>query len=192
MLIIISGPDRAGKSTLIKRCQKAWQLDQTVTSTKVIHSGPIPHTMGDMMAYHRNPILSWLKSGEQVCLLDRSYVCTHLLGFLRRQHTSHFDEMIDYEIWLQSLQIDVIHVGLTPPWHKVAKRHILELETENPTSAPWAIRDQFITRMNEHSNYIEELINFYERITMFPNITSNDPPTINPRHLLAACNKTIE
>lgn len=188
IIFVFSGPDRAGKSTLISRCQKVWTEEKVCGEISVIHSGPIPHTTPAMMDYHKKPILSWLKSkNSDVCLLDRSWVCTHLLGFLRRNHTDQLDQMVDYELWLDSLGVQVVHVGLTPYWHAVARRHVTELRYEEPTASDWAIRNTLITRMHEHSAYINELLMYYDTKTIFPNVVYRYPEKVNPLCLWTDC-----
>ena len=190
MLIIVSGPDRAGKSTLIEKCRTDWS-DWPHDSIDYVHFGPVPDTYSDVLSYHKGPVLRWLESDKSICFLDRSYVCLHLLGSLRHQHSDHYDLMIDYELWLQSLQIDVVHVGLIPPWNAVAQRHIVELNHDNPTSASWRIRNQYIARQKEHSKYNERLIDFYKKITMFPSVAYTNPACIDPADLYSVCNDLI-
>ena len=177
-LYIVSGPDRAGKST--------WIQTHKSEHDTVVHSGPIPADVPVMMGYHSEPVEEWIKRVKRAkdcssrssqisdCYLDRSYVCTHLLGSIRHQHTGHFDEVIDYELWLadlsQRMQFEILHVGLTPPWHAVAMRHQIELYREHHKAAGWSIRDQYITRMKEHQRYVDGLLHFYNNVTMFPHM----------------------
>ena len=65
----------------------------------------------------------------------------------------------------------VVHVGQFRPWHWSAPLHVEELHEEaNHEDSDWYIRDQYITRMQEHEAYQTQLIDFYERVTMFPNV----------------------
>lgn len=191
MLIIVSGSDRAGKSTLIEKCTKVWS-QWPEEKIERIHFGPVPDTYPDVLGYHKKPILNWLKSDKTICFLDRSYVCLHLLGPLRHNHTGHFDLIIDYELWLKSLQIDVVHVGLIPPWSKIAQRHVSELNSEGVAYSNWRIRNQYISRMNEHSRYNRDLLRFYEEVTMFPSVAYKNPQNIDPNDLFTVCETLLD
>jgi hypothetical protein len=48
----------------------------------------------------------------------------------------------------------------------------------HPESSRWFIRDEYIARMQEHELYTQQLLNFYENVTMFPNVQlmNESPP----------------
>ena len=83
----------------------------------------------------------------------------------------------------------VIHLAQFRPWHWSAPLHVEELREENPDAAEWFIRDEYISRMQEHDLYSQQLIDFYERVTMFPNVQLTK--TEQPETVLDACRRSL-
>ena len=84
----------------------------------------------------------------------------------------------------------VVHLAQFRPWHWSAPLHVEELQDEIPDVSSWYLRDQYITRMQEHKVYTEQLMDFYEDITMFPNVQLTE--TVNPVAVLEACRLALE
>lgn len=172
MLIVVSGPDRVGKSTLIS--QMAKELGNDVM---VLHHGAPPSDQSNIFDFYRQDIEKWKASGKQVAIFDRAWPCSFILEQHRRRNAGHFEDVIDLEIEINDMGIGVVHVGQFRPWHWSAPLHIEELREEFPDAAPWYIRDEYNARMQEHKIYTEQLINFYEDVTMFPNVQFYNTPT---------------
>jgi len=155
MLILLGGPDRVGKSTL------AAQLSEITDFRVKHHSEPNPRGKTIFDQYRQD--LS--EGGDQIW--DRSYLCTYILERYRNRNHDHLIEITDFELELSKIH-QVIHVGVTKPWHWSAPLHIEELNKRHHPPSDWVIRDEFIARQNEHHFYTDEMINFYQFVTMFP------------------------
>jgi hypothetical protein len=155
MLILLGGPDRVGKSTL------ATQLNYLSGFAVKHHNAPDPFDDNIFDIYHRNLD----KGGDQIW--DRSYLCAFILERFRRRNHDHLVEIMDLEFEL-SKRHDVIHVGVTKPWHWCAPLHWDELHKRHSQQSHWVTRDEFMARQNEHHFYIDEMENFYRYVTMFP------------------------
>ena len=155
MLILLGGPDRVGKTTL------AQQLGY-ISGFTVKHHGP-PDIRDESIfdIYRRN----LEDGGDQIW--DRSYLCAFILERYRRRNHDHLVEIMDLEFEL-SKKHEIIHVGVTKPWHWSAPLHWEELNKAEHRSSHWALRDAFMARQNEHHFYIDEMENFYRYVTMFP------------------------
>lgn len=165
MLIIVSGPDRVGKSTLISEMVEEFGGDCFVA-----HHGPPPEDQDNIFDFYREDLDTWDLSGKTHAIFDRAYPCSYILEQHRRRNAGHFEDVVDFEIQLASRVKDVIHLGMFRPWYWSAPLHIDEVRGENPGAALWRIRDEYIARMQEHQVYTEQIISFYENITMFPNV----------------------
>jgi len=171
MLIVVSGPDRVGKSTLIKQMTSKLQ-----TRYKVFHhSGPTEQEESVFQQYREN-IEEFVNDPQsEVAIFDRGWPCTYILEQHRKRNAGHFEEMIDLEHWIHdTLCGKVVHVGRLRPWHWSAPHHLDELRATHLDSKSWYIRDEYIARMEEHKVYTQQLLDFYEDITMFPNIQLTD------------------
>ena len=155
MLILIGGPDRVGKSTL------AAQLSELSGIPVKHHGPPDPSDTSIFDMYRRN----LAEGGDQIW--DRSYLCAFILERYRKHNHDHLVDVMDLEFEL-SKQHQVVHVGVTKPWHWSAPLHYKELTDEYPTINRWALRDMFMARQNEHHFYTGEMENFYRYVTMFP------------------------
>ena len=155
MLILLGGPDRVGKSTL------AAQLHELSGFPVKHHNAPDIRDVDIFDMYRRN-----LKEGGSQ-IWDRSYLCAFILERYRKRNHDHLVEIMDLELEL-SKKHEVIHVGVTKPWHWSAPLHWEELNERLHQPAQWAIRDAFMARQNEHHFYIDEMENFYRYVTMFP------------------------
>lgn len=185
MLIIVSGPDRVGKSTLINAMVKELGGD-----CYVAHHGPPPSNQKNIFDFYREDIANWgLK--QPYAIFDRAYPCSYILEQHRRHNAGHFEDVIDFEIELADQVDSVVHLAVLRPWHWSAPLHVQELRELHPDASPWFIRDEYIARMQEHELYTQQLLNFYENITMFPNVQLHNEPT-NARAALSLCHQAAK
>jgi len=180
MLIVVSGPDRVGKSTLISQMSEVLDGDAFV-----MHHGAPPTNQENIFDFYRKDIADWKASGKQVAIFDRAWPCSFILEQHRRRNAGHFEDLIDFEIWLNDEVGAVCHLAQLRPWHWSAPLHIEELREENPDVSSWFIRDEYVARMSEHKHYTEELLNFYEDVSMFPNVVLTE--SVSPREAIAKC-----
>lgn len=181
-LIIVSGADRVGKTTLVKQLSEAFPGAMPNIwgySADVVHFAA-PDTMSsqvfqmyrDAIAGSKAPLLIW----------DRSYVCGSIYERCRFNSHDHFSELVELEMELNEEFTNVIHIGLFKPWNWSAKLILKELNESYPEASKWAIRNRYIASMNEHQFYQDELKKFYTTITMFPSIgiedTNPDPKQV--------------
>ena len=188
MLIIVSGPDRVGKSTLIARLVDVLGKDNCL---EMHHSAP-PRNQGSIFDFYKDDILRWINtSGKGYCIFDRAWPCSYILEQFRRNNLGHLEDLIELELWINDVVADgVVHVGQFRPWHWSAPLHVEELKDEaQHEDGDWFIRDQYITRMQEHEVYQTQLIDFYERVTMFPNVQLTDSQA--PEDVLVMCKDAL-
>jgi hypothetical protein len=155
MLILIGGPDRVGKSTLATRLSELSGIPVNH------HSAPDPKDQSIFSVYKREAF----DGGDQIW--DRSYLCAYILERHRKGTHDHIVDIVDLELIL-SEQHSVVHVGLSRPWHWSASHHIAELKEQFPEAQPWFLRDMLMARQTEHHFYTDEMVNFYQYMTMFP------------------------
>lgn len=154
MIIIFSGPDRVGKSTL------AAQVAQISGFTLKHHSAPnLEH--GHIFDVYRENLK---EGGNQIW--DRSYVCAYILERFRKRTHDHMADIVDLELEM-GLATEVIHVGVDRPWCFSAPLHYEELREEGVTNK-WVLRDLMMARQNEHQFYNDEMTSFLKYGTMFP------------------------
>lgn len=186
MLIIVSGPDRVGKSTLIKE-----MVGNLKGDCYVAHHGPPPQDSERIFDFYRDDLGRWEDSGATHAIFDRAYPCSYILEQHRRRNAGHFEDVIDFEIELADrVPGKVVHLAVLRPWHWSAPLHIQELRELSPGAAPWFIRDEYIARMQEHELYTQQLLSFYENITMFPNVQLKNEPT-NAGFALTLCHQAL-
>jgi len=185
MLIVVSGPDRVGKSTLIQGMS-----DKLGDNAMVIHHGPPPTDQKNIFDFYRDDVRRWQDSGKKVAIFDRAWPCSYILEQHRRNNAGHFEDLIDLELWIND-QIDgaVVHLAQLRPWHWSAPLHVEEIKQEHPEYADWRLRDEYVARMQEHRIYTEQLQNFYEDVTMFPSVELVS--TVSPRESLALCEEAL-
>ena len=183
MLIVVSGPDRVGKSTLIQKMAEK-------TDALVIHHGPPPTDQKNIFDFYRDDILRWGNTQHKVAIFDRAWPCSYILEQHRRRNAGHLEDLIDFEIWLNDVVGAVVHLAQFRPWHWSAPLHVEELREEFPDAAEWYIRDEYIARMQEHEVYSQQLIDFYERITMFPNVQLTKSETAETA--IMACRNALQ
>lgn len=176
MLFVVSGPDRVGKTTLIEK------MDNLISGEVFIqhHSAP-PRDQEKILDIYYDAIETWDLSGCEHAIFDRAWPCTFILEQLRNRNSGFLEEIIDLEIWLQRKGINVVHIGQFRPWYWSAPKHLFEIDRDMATKPNWARRAEYLSRMQEHEQYSEQLIDFYDRITMFPSIrlqTDTDPVDI--------------
>ena len=186
MLIIVSGPDRVGKSTLIS--QMANVLDGDVC---IMHHSAPPQDQPSIFDFYREDIIEWLNSEKRHCIFDRAWPCSYILEQFRRNNLGHMEDLIDLELWVNEMVSDgVVHLAQFRPWHWSAPLHVEELKEEaEHEDGSWYLRDQYVTRMQEHEVYQTQLIDFYERVTMFPNVQLTDSKS--PEEVLALCKNAL-
>lgn len=182
MLIVVSGPDRVGKSTLISQMAE-------LTDAFVVHHSEPPRDQENIFDFYKEDVERWGNTTNKVAIFDRAWPCTYILEQQRRRNTGHLDELIDLEIWMNDTVGAVVHLAQFRPWHWSAPLHVEELREENPDSSEWFIRDEYISRMQEHDLYSQQLIDFYERVTMFPNVQLTK--TEQPETVLDACRRSL-
>lgn len=187
MLIVVSGPDRVGKSTMIKQMTSKLQDRYKVFH----HSGPTGKEK-DAFQQYRKDIKEFVDDPQcDVAIFDRGWPCTYILEQHRKRNAGHFEDMIDFEHWVHDMLYGkVVHVGRLRPWHWSAPHHLEELRTEMNESKSWYIRDEYIARMEEHKVYTQQLLDFYEDITMFPNIQLTSD--IEGESVLSLCNQALK
>ena len=166
MLIVVSGPDRVGKSTLIKRMADYLGTDKV----EVVHHGPPPADQENIFDWYREDVIKWQASGKQYAIFDRAWPCSYILEQHRRRNFGHLEDLVDFEIWLNETihWAPVVHLAQFRPWHWSAPLHIEELKEEGYKG--WMLRDEYVARMQEHKIYTDQIQNFYEDITMFPHV----------------------
>jgi len=187
MLIVVSGPDRVGKSTLIKK-----MADELGDSCLVLHHGPPPTDSKNIFDFYRDDIRTFKESAKfKYAIFDRAWPCSYILEQHRRRNAGHFEDIIDLELWINDmLDGAVVHMAQLRPWSWSAPLHIEELREENPQAADWFIRDEYISRMQEHKVYTEQLLNFYEDVTMFPNVEFTT--SVSAQVALRSCQLVLE
>jgi len=187
-LVIVSGVDRSGKSTLVKRLQE-YLGDENCIS---FHHGAPPYLSDEIFDFYRFNIQEWVASGKEWCLFDRSWACSYCLDDFRRHNHGSLNEMTDIELELLQCDFKVIHVGIEKPWSWSAPHHLVELKELFPDAPPWKIRDEYVARMKEHRVYQERLGEFYEHFTAFPHLyyfSTESKPRLND--LVADINCTL-
>jgi hypothetical protein len=166
-LIIISGADRVGKSTLISNTQ-AHLREQNCA---VYHHSAPPSQQANIFDMYREHVEEWLATDKQWCIFDRAYPCSFILEDHRRRNHGHMDDVVDLELeWLADDRFQVVHVSVERPWSWSAKHHLVELKELFPEASPWFIRDEYAARMKEHKHYYERLYEFYDHVTAFPHL----------------------
>ena len=185
MLIIVSGPDRVGKSTLIS------QLAENLEDVVVKHHSAPPSNQNNIFDFYREDIAMWSEGSAKHCIFDRAWPCSFILEQFRRNNLGHLEDLIDLELWVNDVvSAPVVHVGQFRPWHWSAPLHVEEIREEaKHEDAGWYMRDQYITRMQEHETYQTQLIDFYERVTMFPSVQLNK--TYSATDVLQMCAKAV-
>lgn len=174
-LIIFSGADRVGKSTLIENVQK-YLLPQNCA---VYHHSAPPKGQVSIFDFYNDHVEEWLQSDKEWCLFDRSYPCSFILEDHRRHNFGHMEDVVDLELkWLADDRFEVVQVAVERPWNWSAKHHLIELKELFPEASLWFIRDEYVTRMKEHKYYYEKLYDFYRNFTAFPYVIFN--PRLRP------------
>ena len=177
MLIVVSGPDRVGKSTLIENMCS--QIDGEVF---VQHHSELPRDQENILDIYREAIATWDLSGCDHAIFDRAWPCTHILEQLRNRNAGFLEEIVDFEMWLSRTGINVVHVGQFRPWNWSAPKHLFEVDRDLSDKPQWVRRAEYLSRMQEHEQYSNQLVDFYDRVTMFPSIQLTDTP--DPSDLL--------
>ena len=184
MLLVVSGPDRVGKSTLIGEI-----VDVLGTENCAVYHHGSPDPRGaDVFAKYREEV--GFTSEKKHIIFDRGWPCTYILEQIRKRNSGHFDALIDLEIWMNEVvESGILHIGQLRPWHWSAPLHLEELREEEIGATDWDIRDRYVSRMTEHKQYTEQLMDFYEDITMFPNLTLTE--TVSGEEVVRMCQETL-
>lgn len=155
MLILISGPDRVGKTSL------ATELSLLSGIPVKHHAEPNPCDASIFDIYLK-------EAGEGTNQIwDRSYLCAFILERHRKRTHDHLVDIIDLELEL-SKKHEIVHVGVSRPWNWAAPLHVDELNQQFAGYSPWYFRDLLMARQEEHHFYTTEMENFYRYVTMFP------------------------
>lgn len=167
-LVIVSGPDRVGKSTLcetIVRMRGRKRVD-------MIHLAEPPLDREDPYDINRDRIQEWVAGGKEWCLFDRSYPCSMVFEEHRRGNAGHLSHIVELEIELMRCAdtFETIHLVYHRPWHWSAKHHLAEIDLLHPNASDWAKRDLYLARMKEHQLYYERIKDFSDNVTAFPTI----------------------
>lgn len=165
-LVIISGPDRVGKSTLSRKFEGV--------GYKPYHfSEPDKTAPGDIFTRYEECFPS---DDEPLAVWDRSYLCGHILEVFRESVDPYLPRVMQMEYLLHRNEIKVHHIGIAVPWQTVAHHHIKELEEQNSGIQDWAMAGVLTKRMKEHRYYTEKMLEFYQHVTIFPAtvLTSNE------------------
>jgi hypothetical protein len=167
-LVIVSGGDRVGKSTLIAELQEYFGEE----NCSVYHHGAPPYHTENIFDFYRDHITEWVSTGKEWCLFDRSWVCSYCLEDFRRHTNGQLDEIanVELDVMACSETFSTIHLGLKRPWSWSAKHHIIELKELEPTAPQWVIRDHYVARQKEHRIYYDKLTEFYNHMTAFPHV----------------------
>ena len=184
MLLVVSGPDRVGKSTLIGEIVDVLGSENCA----VYHHGAPDPRKTDVFAKYREEV-GFTPESKHI-IFDRGWPCTYILEQLRKRNSGHFDALIDLEMWMNdTVETGILHVGQLRPWNWSAPLHLEELREEMSDKPDWYVRDQYVTRMTEHKQYTEQLMDFYEDITMFPNLTLTE--TVSGYDVVRMCQETL-
>ena len=173
MLLVVSGADRVGKSTLIENMCKAIDGEVFVQH----HSAP-PRDQENILDIYREAIDTWQLSGCDHAIFYRAWPCTHIYEQLRNKNAGFLEEVIDFEMWLTRTGTNVIHIGQFRQWFWSAPKHLFELDRELAGKPQWAKRAEYLSRMQEHEQYSEMLLDFYDRVTMFPSLQLQGTPDV--------------
>lgn len=148
-LIILSGADRVGKSTLASKMEKAGVC-------RVVHHGPPPPDR-PLFSDLRDDIADWLDSDDPQMCWDRAYVCSYCLD-----QPDVLEAILEFE--MDHRDLDIQHIGVWASWQEVARRHLDEMKELGVGS----IVSEYQDRLETHKRYYERLEEFYESVTMFP------------------------
>lgn len=149
-VIVVSGPDRAGKSTLLSKIP-----------LENLHFGPPDDNAEDIFEMYREGIVN---TKEKIFCFDRGWPDAFVLEEFRRNATDKSWKIMEFELKLKSF-VQVFHVGLFPAWSEVVDRHIEEI----PKKLSLRKRtDILYQRMREHRYYLEQMGEFFNHYTLFP------------------------
>jgi len=165
-LVIISGPDRVGKSTVCSELIE--QLGEENCS--IIHLAEPPLDQEDPYDVNRDMIQEWVASGKEWCFFDRSYPCSMVFEEHRRGNAGHLSHIVELEIELMRCAdtFKIGHAVFSREWNWSAKHHLAEIDEWFPSASEWAKRDKYISRMKEHQLYYERIKDFTQHVTAFP------------------------
>jgi len=187
-LLIVSGADRVGKSTLISELVN--KLGDKAIS---FHHGAPPFDAQHVFDFYRFNLAKWAETEAEWCIFDRSHVCSWCLEERRRHNFGLKEDIVDFELELAESDFKVLHVPVYRPWQWSSLKHVEELKELYPDAPRWKIRNEYVARMTEHKLYYERLQDFYDHVTAFPvvNCSFGDNPEddadmvigyINTRH----------
>lgn len=148
-LIIVSGADRVGKTTLVKQLSNHFPVAMPNIWGSTVHTKHF--SAPDVNSHHvfqmyRDAIQ---ESKANLVIWDRSYVCGSIYERCRFNSHDHFSELVELEMELNEEFTNVIHIGLFKPWNWSAKLILRELHEVNPDSSTWFIRNRYIASMKD-------------------------------------------
>ncbi len=171
MLLVVSGADRVGKSTLIENMWRA--IDE---ETFIQHHSAPPRDQENILDVYQEAIDTWEMSGCKHAIFDRAWPCTHIYEQLRNKNAGFLEEVIDFEMNLRRRGINVVHIGQFRQWCWSAPKHLVEVDELLAGKPQWAKRAEYLSRMQEHEQYSQMLLDFYDRVTMFPSLQLQGTP----------------
>ena len=177
-LIIFSGADRVGKSTLIDKLYRAYQGQAMVKH----HNAPSRYSE-EPYEYYKKDLAEFMMAREEVCIWDRGWPCSYILEQHREGTHDHLPEIVDLELYVMTFGIKVLHVAVQKNWSWSAPHHLEELKSENANVSDWWLRNKYINRMREHEKYYKELDYFLNNVTAFPHVVH--PQNLSSSHLEA-------
>lgn len=182
-LLIFSGGDRVGKSTLVD--EVADQLGRS--NCLVYHHGTPPENQENLFDFYRDHVQEWMASDKEWGLFDRCYPCSVVLETFRRHNNGHLDDIYDLEIELMDCPFRTVHILVHKPWSWSAAHHVTEIRSLKPDIQPWQLRDEYVFRMKEHKLYYDRLREFFSNESAFPCVETDDiiPVDVQARKILS-------
>lgn len=159
-LLVISGADRVGKSTLIEKLKK----DVDVESFHF--SAPKTHPTRDFEEAICN-------STKESIIFDRGWPDRFIFEQIRNNNkTGLWDYIRDFEIDLYKSGIEVFLLGITRPWNFSAALHLQEFPSN---LSQFQISTNLEKARKEHYQVQELMKEYFSHYTMFQNHIIHDP-----------------
>lgn len=182
-LIILSGPDRVGKSTLIKKMMNFWGKDHT----EVYHHSKPSNDHEAILQQMYNSLDDFLNPNQPKSLgiFDRGWLCTYVYQLIRDNCFSIDYDIMRLEIALLEKGLRTYHVLLHRPWFWSAPFHLKELKELGYTNDKprRLLLEQMETRRNEHNTYYEIASTFLMEKSCFPYFNLLSTESYNPENL---------
>lgn len=175
-LVIVSGPDRVGKTTwILNQKIRLLRATERLDKSRVIsisHFGP-PDLSSNSITdlYLKDIAVNNNYYGDDIVFWDRSYVCSYALEQIRRNSDSNLVKLIELELELTNIFSTVQHLVIKKSFNFVAKHHIAELRELNPGISSFFLARELVTRANEHDLYYKKVDQFLTTYSIFPSFT---------------------